>query len=107
MILLDDDHSGVAAARRYREEWLLGDDVVVNLGDVHAKFKGKKLETLLSTETVQLIRTKLEKNVPPSKKEVGLYFSEMYASNQIEGVLSAETHNSLVVILEFLDKKLK
>jgi hypothetical protein len=107
LILLDDDPVGIASARRYREEWFLSEKIVQTLGDFDSKFRKKTLERLISPETKKMIQAKLNKAKAPTKKEIGLYLSEMCASGKNEGVMSTETRDTLLHILKAAEQKLK
>jgi predicted ATPase len=105
VILLDDDKTGRKEAERYRSEWFLDAESVFTLGDVDTAFEGMQLETLLTTDTLKHIETKLGMNCPPNKKQIGWYLAEMCAANPDTGCLSPNTLTNLCKVLTYLDSK--
>jgi predicted ATP-dependent endonuclease of OLD family len=105
IILLDDDAAGRAAAVRYRDEWFLPANAVQTLSDVHKDFERKKLETLLGSELGNIIKEKLNKTKAPSKKEIGLYLSEICATRADLSAIGNEASTSLHKLLSLLQEK--
>jgi hypothetical protein len=108
ILVLDDDAAGKAAAKRYSEGWFLAENNVATLGELVPSFAGKKLEGLLSSETKSAIKTALNKNSTPTKKEIGLYLAELYALGQAaNGALSDTTQKNLRLVLSSAVERLK
>lgn len=74
-ILLDDDKTGRKEAERYREEWFLETESVFTLRNVDPSFVGMQLESLLTADTLELIRNKFGMTSPPNKKQIGWYLA--------------------------------
>ena len=58
---------------------MLDCDHIATLGDLHGDAASKKLETILSPETLSAISVHFSNVGKPSKKEIGLYFAEANA----------------------------
>ena len=85
IVVLDDDDEGRRAAERYREKWLLDRNFVVTVGEINSDAEAKKLETLLSDETRDVIAKHFMTRVKDlSKKQIGLYFAEVNAQQVCE-----------------------
>jgi hypothetical protein len=78
---LDDDKEGAKAAARYKEEWLLPDAQIATIGALSGKLRGKSLEGALSSAAKTFIGG--SKSRLPSKKEIGRFFQERYAKEQM------------------------
>lgn len=106
LILLDDDKSGKLAAKKYLEEWYLPAETALTLGELDAGYKGKKLESLFSVDTLNLIKTTYGLKRTPHKKEIGLYLAERCAigSNQPHP-FSTQTRATFEKILQLLANK--
>jgi predicted ATP-dependent endonuclease of OLD family len=90
VILLDDDETGHKEAVRYRDEWLLGEETIITLGQIDEKFKGMDLEKLLGEDMHSLIVTHFGRESGlATKKEIGIFFAEMqYAKSKIKYPIS-------------------
>lgn len=104
LLVLDDDASGKRGAQRYREKWFIDEAQVATVGELDAEFSSKKLESLLSGETLANISKHFDKQGRPSKKEIRLYFAEANAGNVSEQ--SEETRNTFRKILRHAIEKL-
>jgi AAA15 family ATPase/GTPase len=108
LLLLDDDTAGRSAAKRYRGEWHLSEELVLTLGEMNSSLKGKKLESLLSDETKAAMKaaTKAEigKAATMTKKEIGLFLAEACSVGKSD-FLSAATKDRLNSILMFAIRK--
>ncbi|MEW6670900.1 MAG: AAA family ATPase [Thermodesulfobacteriota bacterium] len=81
IVLLDDDKSGKQARSRYIEEWYLNDKTVITLADLSPKLKGKKLESLISSDGKDLIKKDMGlKRL--SKKHVARFFQNKLARRE-------------------------
>ena len=103
IIVLDDDESGLEGAKRYRDKWHLSEGQVATLGELVDSAKGLKLETLISKETRQNIVKHFGKSgATPSKKEVGLYFSEAHA-----GLIGQKSKDTVHLVKEILEEAVR
>lgn len=105
IVILDDDKSGRRAAKKYREDWLLDDDHIATLGDLDQAGASKKLETILSKETVDAISSHFSNSGKPTKKQIGLYFSE--ANGGLISKKSAETGTTVTNIVKEAIKRIR
>jgi len=80
IVLLDDDSAGRKERDRYRSSWSLSDDVVLTLGDLDKEYSGKKLETLLSDSTRDLIKSYYNLHERLRKKQIQAYLAESVAT---------------------------
>ena len=100
IVVLDDDIVGQQAAKKYREKWLLDERRVATIGELLDEAKSKKLETLLSDETRDVIAKHFNTSVKNlSKKQIGLYFAEANAW-QTHEKKSAATERLMQSIVE-------
>jgi len=95
LVLLDDDAEGRAAAERYRTNWSLSDRQVATLGDLVPEFKGRRLEGLLCSETMELAKVALAMGAKPSKKQIGLYLAEAVAVGKGGAGVGRQAHTDL------------
>jgi predicted ATP-dependent endonuclease of OLD family len=102
-VLLDDDLAGRKEANRYRNEWFLLDTQVFTLGDLDAAYAGKRMEKLLSDDTLANISQRTAFAGTPNKKQIGLALSEALA-NSNSGILSNTT---AATFLDILDKSIR
>ncbi len=102
IVVLDDDQSGNRAAKRYREKWLLDCNHVATLGELHSDAAGKKLETILSSETLSAISAHFSHTGAPKKKEIGLYFSEANA-----GLIQDKSPKTAEMVKDILNEAVK
>ncbi|MEM7730373.1 MAG: hypothetical protein AAF311_14075, partial [Pseudomonadota bacterium] len=98
IVLADDDAAGRAAVKRYRREFLLSNSCYV-YGEVDKRFKGKKLEGLISNKTKAEIRKyfgikKLQ------KRHFALFFAEK--SSVLDYELDEETRGNVSTLLQKL-----
>jgi predicted ATP-dependent endonuclease of OLD family len=105
LILLDDDAEGRKQAARYLEEWYLKREQVLTLGELDSQLKGFNLEDVLKTDTSDLIKTNLGIDSKPSKKQIGLYLSEMCALQKRNDALGPKTAEKLRKILGELNER--
>src|SRR5690606_37261210 len=80
LVLLDDDAAGNKEADRYIEQWHISEDEVVTLGALLPSLKGKKLESALDADTLDLVKAKFAGK--SGKKVIGLYLSEACARGE-------------------------
>jgi len=107
LVLLDDDSAGKKEKERYQSKWCLSDKEVCTLGDLDLNFKGKKLESLLSKDTHNIIATHFGKaGKRASKKEIGLYFAEKSFTKNDTATRSTETRRVVTKIIDLLEKRL-
>lgn len=104
LLLFDDDNKGRQESERYIEQWLLPQENVLTLADVSSDFKNSKLETLICTETRELIKTCFGVIESPSKKKIGLYLAESCANGAGTGALGIQTITDLSVVLSHLSR---
>ena len=106
-ILLDDDAEGKKAAKKYADQWFIGNDRLSTLKDINVGFSGMGIEKLLGPETDDLIRTYMQLNSKPSKKQIGWYLAE--ACGSIEGnivnKLPVPAVDKLLKILDYYESK--
>lgn len=81
VICLDDEAEGRKAAKRYREEWGLGDDVVLTLADIDGGLAGKSVEGFLSVDDRKLVASHFGATTA-KKGQVGLFFAEKLATGE-------------------------
>lgn len=105
VILLDDDKTGKKEAERYREQWFLDNDLVFTLREVDPSFAGMQLESLLDTDTIDLIGKKFGMADRPNKKQIGWYLAEMCGANVDKDCLSPSTLANLTKVLAHLSTK--
>ena len=99
IIILDDDAAGNKAKANYLNGFFLSERFVTTLAGLSAAMKGKKLETLLSSDTIELIKAKGGFHKQPSKKEIGLFLAECCASGD-NSIIGGETEKSILSVLE-------
>lgn len=102
LILLDDDAEGRKSKQRYLDIWSLPPDLVKTVADFDPKYSGKGIEAFLSSETIELVRSKFGN---AKKKQIQAYMSEAHFSDK--ATLSAETVRQLTELLEWIDKSIK
>lgn len=106
VVLLDDDKAGNSSAGKYRSDWFLSDQQVFTLVALGKDYKGKRIEGLVSADTLDIVSSHLLLNTKPNKKQLGLYFSEMYASGALKTSLSDSTVAELNKLLDMLGGRL-
>lgn len=104
ILLLDDDKKGKLERKRYVEKGLLAESQVYTLGDVYSDAKGKKLETLISSETLGLIKKRF--NGKSGKGQIAMYLAEINAS-KVKNAISKETFSNVEKLLVWADDILK
>lgn len=80
-VLLDDDKKGKSAKERYLSEWFLQSSIVNTIGDLDSSLKNKKLESLISIEGKNIIKSDLCLN-KLSKKQLVRFFQDKLALNK-------------------------
>lgn len=103
LLLLDDDKTGRRERDRYLNDWRLPSNVVLTLGDIDAKFQNFKLEDLLSTDTLELIKSEYANK---SNKKVILDYFSASLHNKARFRISDETTNDVKQILDHIEAKL-
>lgn len=96
LILLDDDPAGRRAAKRYKDVWFLSDEQVLTVAALAPDMAGKKLETLLSSETIEKIKQRWDGK--SGKKQIGYYLAEINASGE-SGCISSETSARIAAVI--------
>lgn len=106
IVLLDDDKAGNIELDRYKSGWHLTDNDVFTLREVSGSFSGSSLESLLGSETFDLVGSKLGIVGKPSKKQLGWYLAEQCSAGvPTIDALPANALENLVKILDFLEQK--
>lgn len=107
IVLLDDDKEGRKARDRYRQQWILSDQVVITLSDIDASFEGMALEALLGQDSLEVAQRSLGLKSLPSKDQYGLILAEYYyrADTSVE-IFSAKGLENLHSVLTFLGKRI-
>lgn len=102
VLLLDDDKQGKLEKKRYIDNGILASDQVYTLGDVDPIFSGKKLEQLLSSATLEMVKKRFAGK--SGKKAIGMYLAEV-SSSRTSGALDPETLDKGNLILEWMEKQ--
>ena len=107
IVLLDDDKEGRKARDRYRQQWILSDQVVITLSDIDASFEGMALEALLGQDSLEVAQRSLGLKSLPSKDQYGLILAEYYykADTSVE-IFSPKGLENLHSVLTFLEKRI-
>ncbi len=103
LVLLDDDGEGRKESKRYREKWCLTDQEVFTLGDLNTNLVGKKLESLISADTIENIKIRYGN---ARKSSIGYYMAEA-AATMNPSLLSSQTEEVVSGILKELNTRLK
>jgi predicted ATPase len=106
LLLFDDDKQGRQESERFKEKWLLSEQMVHTLASVDDCFKGCKLESLICPGTRDKIHTKFGATKEVTKKQIGLYLAECYATKESANALGAKTLEDLVKVLAFVQSEL-
>ncbi|MEG0192430.1 MAG: AAA family ATPase [Stenotrophomonas sp.] len=104
-ILLDDDKEGKKSALKYEQEWYLTQAQVLTLSHVAGEFTGMAIEKLLGSETEKLISKKMLLTKQPTKRQVGWYLAEAFASGEGEKSLPDEALCRLRVLTSFFHNR--
>ncbi len=108
VVLLDDDKEGRLARDRYREGWVLSDQIVITYADIDQKFAGKALEHVLGKESLEIAQHSLNLSSPPSKNQYGLILAEHYYKGDPTSVIfSNEGLANLQEVLGYLGEQFK
>ncbi|KPX71423.1 hypothetical protein ALO35_200192 [Pseudomonas amygdali pv. lachrymans] len=108
IVLLDDDLEGRQARDRYREQWVLSDQVVITYADIDPGFASKALEGVLGNESQEIAKRSLNISSRPSKSQYGLLLAEHYYKGDPAGVIfSDEGLANLQKVLGFLGHQFK
>ncbi|MDD0997868.1 MULTISPECIES: AAA family ATPase [Pseudomonas] len=107
IVLLDDDKEGRKARDRYRQKWILSDQVVITLSDIDASFDGMALEALVGQDSLEVAQRSLGLESTPSKDHYGLILAEHYyrADTSVE-IFSPQGLENLHTVLTFLKKRI-
>lgn len=105
IFVLDDDKAGRLEKNRYESNWIIQKGTIQTLGDISEKHKGKKLENILSEETISKIRDNLSIKKKPTKKQIALYLSEA-ASTLNDDAISKETEIEVSKIINLMEMKI-
>jgi energy-coupling factor transporter ATP-binding protein EcfA2 len=108
VVLLDDDKEGRQARDRYREGWVLSDQVVFTYADINPKFAGKALEHVLGEESLEIAQRSLNLSAPPSKNQYALILAEHYYRGDPAGLIfSSEGLGNLQEVLGYVAQRFK
>ncbi|MBJ2156776.1 AAA family ATPase [Variovorax sp. IB41] len=102
ILLLDDDKAGKKEAQRYSDNWFLPPGSAITLAAVDPSFVGMQLESLITPDTLALIKKKYLLDERPTKKQIGWYLAESYAAVDCRGMLSRDTLENFSKILNYL-----
>ncbi len=102
LVLCDDDKAGREARKRYRAEYCIGDRAIT-FGDLGADYEGFMLESILSQDVSEDIKSKLGA-AKLTKQSLSAFFAEK--CNTLEFELDAETKQLAEKILDNLQNKL-
>lgn len=80
-ILLDDDFAGVKARKRYIKEWYLDDTVVETLGTIESNLSNKKLEDMITSDGIDIIKESLGVD-KVSKTQLVRFFQDKFARKE-------------------------
>ncbi|WP_050437987.1 AAA family ATPase [Pseudomonas fulva] len=107
IVLLDDDKEGRKARDRYREEWILPEQMVITLADIDASFEGMALEALLGKDSMEAAQESLRLSSVPTKAQYGLILAEyLYRADTSVEVFSAQGLQNLYKVLKFLGERI-
>lgn len=97
IVLLDDDTAGTDAAKKYKEDFLLGDQQVCTIANFLPALKKKKMEAIVSTDGITIIGKGIGK-AKPTKKDIGRFFQEKLAVKEAVNFDSASLTNAKTLI---------
>lgn len=103
VIVLDDDKAGKDERDRYRKNWSLADEQCMTIGDIHDDFKGKCLESMISSDTRKLIIDHFKIKSRLSKKQIQMYLAESASTGKIK-MLTADTEKSTLQAIDLIAK---
>lgn len=107
IVLLDDDKEGRKARDRYREEWILPEQMVITVADIDASFEGMALEALLGKDSMEAAQESLGLSSVPTKAQYGLILAEyLYRADTSVEVFSAQGLQNLYKVLKFLGERI-
>lgn len=98
VLLLDDDKAGRKERARYVDNGILSPSQVFTVGDAHTSAVGKKLETLITSDTKALIAKRFDGK--SGKPQIAMYLAEINSDGTAEGV-SEDTFLVIESILEW------
>ncbi len=108
IVLLDDDPEGRQARDRYREQWVLSDQVVITYADIDPRFAGKALEGVLGNESHEVAKLSLNISSRPTKSQYGLLLAEhYYKGGPADVIFSNEGLANLQEVLGYLGEQFK
>ncbi len=96
VLLLDDDAQGRLEKNRYVEDGLLAISQVFTLGDVDSQFHGRKLESILSPEAIDLVKHRFSGK--SGKRQIGMYLAEIAASAKSDGLDSLSIKRGAMIL---------
>lgn len=105
IILLDDDAAGRREAKRYKDEYSLTDDELINLGDLVPKTTGKAFEALYGSDVERLIEKNGFKKGRKLKQEASQLFQHLIALDDYEAPV-ARTAQSFELLIRKLSAAL-
>ncbi|MDL5597520.1 AAA family ATPase [Bacillus subtilis] len=107
IVLLDDDKEGRKARDRYREEWILPEQVVITLADIDASFEGMALEALVREDSMEAAQKSLGLSSLPTKAQYGLILAEyLYRADTSVEIFSAQGLQNLHTVLTSLGTRI-
>lgn len=108
IVLLDDDKEGRKARDRYRNGWILSDQIVITWANIDAKFTGMALEQILGKESLAVAQRSLNLTSTPGKDQYALILAEHYYKGDPAGVIfSAEGLENLQQVISYLGQQFK
>lgn len=105
IIVLDDDNAGRKARDTYADGYYLNSDMVVTVAQIDQKFKNMRLEGMIDDTTKLMIQSHFVSEKKSSKKQIGLYLSEVCATSA-KGALSKDSFDNFLVVLEYAKEHL-
>lgn len=96
LLLLDDDKQGRLERDRYIEQGILAKTQVYTLGVVGSDFETKKLETLMSTASLELVKQRFDG--ASGKKQVSMYLAEIAASSTPRGLAQRDVEAGTAIL---------
>lgn len=103
IVLLDDDKEGRKARDRYREEWILPEQMVITLADIDISFEGMALEALVGKESMEVAQRSLALSYLPTKAQYGLILAEyLYRADTSVEIFSHQGLQNLHTVLTSL-----
>lgn len=107
IILLDDDHEGKRAAKRYKDDWFLPEGVALTLGDLDPSFSGSALEKLLDEETLIAVADRFGAKGRATKKQIGWYLAEACSASDPREFMKPQALSAFLSIIAAVEAKIR